>query len=1219
MLSYAELNAQANRLAHLLIAQGIGPESLVALALPRSTQMIIALVGILKAGAAYLPLDPDYPLERLAYMLRDAQPACVLTSAGIAERQPEGVAQLLLDHPETAGPLAQSPEANPSDAERTQPLSPSNPAYVIYTSGSTGTPKGVVVTHQNVARLFGATAHCFEFRPDDVWTLFHSYAFDFSIWELWGALLYGSQLVVVPHLLSRSPAEFLHLLAERQVTVLNQTPSAFYQLTQAEGVEPESGQNLTLRYVIFGDEALELRRLADWCKRHRESSPLLVNMYGITETTVHVSYLALEQQSAAVVANSLIGRGLPDLRVYVLYGSLQPVPVGVPSELYIAGAGLARGYLKRPALSAERFVADPFGTPGSRMYRTGDLTRWRAEGVLEFLGRADQQLKIRGFRIEPGEIEAALVRHPSVAQAVVIAREGPGGDQRLVGYVVAQSGQRVEPVPLRTHLAQSLPEYMVPGAIVVLEALPLTPNGKLDRKALPAAEFGVIGRAAWRAPRTAQEEILCGLFAETLAVPQVGIEDNFFELGGHSLLAMRLVNRIRLALGLELAIRSLFKAPTVAELAGRLKKAEAAKPLLRAIARPAEIPLSFAQRRLWFLDRLKGPSPTYNIPVAVRLSEGPLDAAALEAALGDLTQRHQSLRTIFPETQGVPRQLILEGAMARPKLAVRSIGEADFSQAVSRAAQQSFDLSAQIPLRAELFVLSQSEQILLLVLHHIAADGWSLGPLGRDLARAYAARVQGTKPQWPALPVQYADYTLWQQQLLGSETDPQSPLGGQIAFWTKALEGLPEQLELPTDRPRPALASYRGETVPLQINPELHGRLLILARQHQVSLFMVLHAGLAALLTRLGAGTDIAIGSPIAGRTDEALEELIGFFVNTLVLRTDTSANPSFSELLARVRAVDLAAYAHQELPFERLVELLNPVRSLARHPLFQVMLAFQNTPEAVLELPGIVAKLEPVAIDTAKFDLSLSLNERRATDGRPQGLEGQIEYRTDLFECSTVEGIGRRLAALLEAVVADPGKPIGRIELLTPKERDQLLFKWNDTARDLPQATLVTLLEAQVERSPEAIALVFEQSTLSYWELNLQANQRAHLLIGRAIGPEKLVALALPRSAEMIIALLGILKAGAAYLPLDPEYPKERLAYMLRDAQPACVLTSVRIAELLPESVTQLLLDHPDTIGTLAQSPETDPSDAQRTQPLSPTTLPTSFTPPARPVHQRG
>ena len=496
-LSYAELNAQANRVVHLLISRGVGPEDLVAIALPRSIEMVVTLLGILKAGAAYLPLDPEYPAERLAYMLRDAQPACVLTSARVAQRLPESFARLVLDHPDTVRALAQSQETNPSDAERTGPLSAHNPAYVIYTSGSTGTPKGVVVTHQNVVRLFGATAHWFHFDSDDVWTLFHSYGFDFSVWELWGALLYGGRLVVIPYLLSRSPPEFLHLLAKEGVTVLNQTPSAFYQLMEAEGQDPQLGQKLALRYVIFGGEALEFRRLADWYQRHSGTAPLLLNMYGITETTVHVSYLALEQQAALAAAGSLIGRGLPDLRVYVLDENLQPVPVGVPGELHIAGAGLARGYLKRPALSAERFVADPYGAPGTRMYRTGDLARWRAEGELEFLGRADQQLKIRGFRIEPGEIEAVLLRHASVAQAAVIAGEHRGGDKRLVGYVVAQSGQRADPALLRSHLGQSLPEYMVPGAIVVLESSTVD----AQRQAGPQSAAGA---GVWRERRLAR-------------------------------------------------------------------------------------------------------------------------------------------------------------------------------------------------------------------------------------------------------------------------------------------------------------------------------------------------------------------------------------------------------------------------------------------------------------------------------------------------------------------------------------------------------------------------------------------------------------------------------------------------------------------------------------------------------------------------------------------
>ncbi|MBV8084546.1 MAG: AMP-binding protein, partial [Chloroflexi bacterium] len=698
---------------------------------------------------------------------------------------------------------------------------------------------------------------------------------------------------------------------------------------------------------------------------------------------------------------------------------------------------------------------------------------------------------------------------------------------------------------------------------------------KLDRKALPAPELA--SATPWRAPRTAHEEILCGLFAEVLGASSVGIDDNFFELGGHSLLATRLVSRVRAALGLELAIRSLFEAPSVAQLAERLNQAPAARSPLRPMARPAELPLSFAQRRLWFLDRLEGPSPTYHIPVAVRLS-GPLDAAALEAALGDVVQRHQSLRTLFPESEGTPRQLILEGPNAWPKLRVLPVTEATLAEALSAAARQGFNLNSELPLRAHLFTLSQSEQVLLLVLHHIAGDGWSIAPLARDLARAYSARCQGEQARFAALPVQYADYALWQEQWLGSEADPESPIGRQLAFWTQALEGLPEQLELPTDRPRPAFASYRGETVSLQISPALHGRLLGLARANQATLFMVLQAGLAALLTRLGAGTDLAIGSPIAGRIDSALEELVGFFVNTLVLRTDTSGDPSFAELLARVRSADLAAYAHQDLPFERLVELLNLARSLNRHPLFQVMLTLQNAPQARLELPGIVVTQEPLGTNTAKFDLFFNLGEQYSADGTPKGVAGLIEYSSDLFDGRTVEAVARRLERLLEALAADPGRPIGRIDILAPEERRRLLLEWNATAREVPALTLPRLFEAQVARSPEATAVVFEGRTLSYAELNAQANRLAHHLIAQGVGPESLVALALPRSIEMVVALVGILKAGAAYLPLDPDYPEERLAYMLRAAQPACVISSAQIAQRLPDTIAQLLLDEPET-----------------------------------------
>ena len=596
--------------------------------------------------------------------------------------------------------------------------------------------------------------------------------------------------------------------------------------------------------------------------------------------------------------------------------------------------GLARGYLERPGLTAERFVADPFGAAGSRMYRTGDLARWRSDGVLEFLGRADQQVKLRGYRIEPGEIEAALTRacRRWRRRWCWRARTRPGRSGWWPMWWRRRS-RDVDASALRARLGTSLPDYMVPSAVVVLDALPLTPNGKLDRRALPAPDL--TPTAVWRAPRTPQEEVLCALFAEVLGVERIGIDDNFFELGGHSLLATRLISRIRATLDVEIAIRALFEAPTVEALAKRLHEGEAARPALVAQPRPAEIPLSFAQRRLWFLHRLEGPSATYNIPMAVRLA-GPLDRAALEAALGDVVARHESLRTVFAETLGVPRQMILDAFAARPRLAVEAVSEAKLAAALSAAGQRGFDLASEPPLRAHLFVLGEREHVLLVLLHHIAGDGWSMAPLWRDLAGAYAARLEGHAPVLPALPVQYADYTLWQHQLLGREDDPASAIARQLSFWTETLKGLPEQLDLPSDRPRPAIASYRGDSIGLHIGAKLHRALLALARDGGASLFMVLQAGLAALLTRLGAGSDIPIGSPIAGRTDSALDDLVGFFINTLVLRTDTAGNPSLRELIARVRAANLAAYGHQDLPFERLVEVLNPERSLARHPLFR-------------------------------------------------------------------------------------------------------------------------------------------------------------------------------------------------------------------------------------------------------------------------------------------
>ena len=939
--------------------------------------------------------------------------------------------------------------------------------------------------------------------------------------------------------------------------------------------------------MLVGGEAVT----ADLVHILRRFGGRLLNLYGPTETTIWSTDMVLDGPD--IDAPAPIGRPIWNTRVFVLDGGLEPVPAGVAGELYIAGAGLARGYLGRPGLTAERFVADRFGPRGGRMYRTGDLARWRSDGVLEFLGRADDQVKLRGFRIEPGEIEAALTRHAEVGQAAVIAREDQAGDKRLVAYVVAASGRAVDAAALRSDLAQRLPDYMVPSAFVRLDRLPLTPNGKLDRRALPAPDFTIV--PAPRAPRTPQEEILCGLFAEVLGLERVGFDDGFFGLGGHSLLAMRLISRIRATLDVEVSIRTLFEAPSAEALAQRLAASEAARPALHRRPRPAEIPLSFAQRRLWFLDRLEGRSATYTISFALRLT-GALDEAALEAALGDLVERHESLRTIFPDTLGVPRQLILAASAARPVLEVKSATEAELGELLAAAAGLGFDLSSDLLLRAHLFVLGEREHVLLLVLHHITGDGWSWGPLARDLGRAYAARCRGSAPEFAALPVQYADYTLWQHEVLGEEGDPDSAIARQLAFWTRTLEGVPEQLELPTDRPRPAVASHRGDSVALTLGPELHRALVGLARDCGASLFMVLQAGVAALLTRLGAGTDIPIGSPIAGRTDGALDDLVGFFVNTLVLRTDTGGNPSFRDLIARVRATNLAAYNHQELPFERLVEVLNPARSLARHPLFQVMLAFQNNPPAGFELSGLTTAFEPVAASTAKFDLCVSLGEQRGRDGTPMGVHGVLEYATDLFDRATVEAMARRLVRLLEAALAAPDQAIGTLDILAPGERHTMLRAWNDTAHPVPVATLPELFAAQAARTPDATAVVFEDTALTYAELDARANQLAHHLQGLGVGPEVVVGLCVERSLEMVVALLGILKAGGAYLPLDPDYPQGRLAFMLADAGAAVLVTRTALRDRLPAAHDRIvcvdadgpaIARHPTAAPALALCPQ--------------------------------
>ncbi|MEC1488256.1 non-ribosomal peptide synthetase DhbF [Bacillus subtilis] len=1181
-VNYRKLNEEANRLARLLIEKGIGPEQFVALALPRSPEMVVSMLGVLKTGAAYLPLDPEFPADRISYMLEDAKPSCIITTEEIAASLPDNLAvpELVLDQAVTQEIIKRYSPENPDVS-----VSLDHPAYIIYTSGSTGRPKGVVVTQKSLSNFLLSMKEAFSLGEEDRLLAVTTVAFDISALELYLPLISGAQIVIAKKETIREPQALAQMIENFDINIMQATPTLWHALVTSE---PEKLRGLR---VLVGGEALPSGLLQALQDLHCS----VTNLYGPTETTIWSAAAFLEEGLKGVPP---IGKPIWNTQVYVLDNGLQPVPPGVVGELYIAGTGLARGYFHRPDLTAERFVADPYGPPGTRMYRTGDQARWRADGSLDYIGRADHQIKIRGFRIELGEIDAVLANHPHIEQAAVVVREDQPGDKRLAAYVVADAA--IDTAELRRYMGASLPDYMVPSAFVEMDELPLTPNGKLDRKALPAPDFST--SVSDRAPRTPQEEILCDLFAEVLGLARVGIDDSFFELGGHSLLAARLMSRIREVMGAELGIAKLFDEPTVAGLAAHLDLAQSARPALQRAERPEKIPLSFAQRRLWFLHCLEGPSPTYNIPVAVRLS-GELDQGLLKAALYDLVRRHESLRTIFPESQGTSYQHILDADRACPELHVTEIAEKELSDRLAEAVRYSFDLAAEPAFRAELFVIGPDEYVLLLLVHHIVGDGWSLTPLTRDLGTAYAARCHGRSPEWAPLAVQYADYALWQQELLGNEDDPNSLIAGQLAFWKETLKNLPDQLELPTDYSRPAEPSHDGDTIHFRIEPEFHKRLQELARANRVSLFMVLQSGLAALLTRLGAGTDIPIGSPIAGRNDDALGDLVGLFINTLVLRTDTSGDPSFRELLDRVREVNLAAYDNQDLPFERLVEVLNPARSRATHPLFQIMLAFQNTPDAELHLPDMESSLRINSVGSAKFDLTLEISEDRLADGTPNGMEGLLEYSTDLFKRETAQALADRLMRLLEAAESDPDEQIGNLDILAPEERSSMVTDWQSVSEKIPHACLPEQFEKQAALRPDAIAVVYENQALNYAELNERANRLARMLISEGVGPEQFVALALPRSLEMAVGLLAVLKAGAAYLPLDPDYPADRIAFMLKDAQPAFIMTNTKAANHIPpvENVPKIVLDDPELAEKLNTYPAGNPKNKDRTQPLSP------------------
>ncbi|WP_127917303.1 non-ribosomal peptide synthase/polyketide synthase [Prescottella agglutinans] len=1172
-LTYAELDARSNRLARVLLDRGVGREGFVALSFPRSVDSIVAMWAVVKTGAAFVPVDPAHPADRIRHMLTDSGADVGLTTAAVVDRLPDSTRWLVLDSDDLERDCARRPDSAVTDRDRGGPILLTNAAYMIYTSGSTGLPKGVVVEHTGLASF------CADARTELVLSRrsrvlrFSSSSFDASVFEMLAGFSVGATLVVVPPAVIGGH-ELAELIRDQQVTHILTAPAALGTV-DTDGLD-------SLETVIVGGDVCPPELVERFAPGRR-----FFNSYGPTETTIIITMT----EPLSVGERITIGTPIAGARATILDSRLRPVPVGVIGELYLSGPGVARGYHKRAGLTASRFVADPYG--GGRMYRTGDLVRRTRDGLLDFVGRIDSQVQLRGLRIELGEIEAALVGCPDVAQSVVVLHSDTRTGDHLVGYVVPEREAVLDPEDLRERVGSSLPAYMVPTQVVVLDRLPVTAGGKLDRRALPVPEF--VSTREFRAASNPLEEKVVGVFAELLGLEQVSVDDSFFDLGGNSLLATRLIARVNAVLGTALGIRELFEYPTAAALAARAESARTdSGPELGTLERPERIPLSPAQQRMWFLNRFDPTSGAENIPMALRLS-GALDVDALHAAIAATVDRHEALRTVYPDSPSGPHQVIVTAAHVVPSLDPVAVDEHEILPMVVGLAGTGFDVTAEAPLRVALLRVGPDEHVLVLVVHHISADGFSVAPLARDVMVAYAAFRQGLEPSWAPLSVQYADYSLWQRAVLGDEDDGGSVAARQIAYWSDTLADLPDQLDLPTDRPRPAVQTFRGQTHAFTLDASLHRALLALARRQGATLFMVVHAAFAALLSRLSGAGDITIGTPIAGRGEQALDGLVGMFVNTLALRTDVRADATFADLLDRVRGTDLTAFAHADVPFERIVEVLDPERSTARHPLFQVALSLQNLGRTRFELPGLDIDVVDAGFEPAKFDLHLTLVDHRHDDGEPADIAASFTYAADLFDGATVARFANRFERLLRAVVADRRAVIGDIDLQGEAERRAVLVEWNATRHEVPSATLADLFAERVRATPDTVAVVVEEQELTYAEFDGLANRLARELISRGVGPETRVALAIRRSLELLVAMYAVAKAGGAYVPIDPDHPAERTEYVLESASPVVVLTSSGETVPVPEGAERLDVDTVDLGGR-----RSDPiTDAERCAPL--------------------
>ncbi|QDL10800.1 non-ribosomal peptide synthetase [Brasilonema octagenarum UFV-E1] len=1165
-LTYHQLNQRANKIAHYLQKQGVGSEVLVGLCVERSLDMIVGLLAILKAGGAYVPLDPALPKEGLALRLQDARVSLVISHSSLVNNF-EQITVIYLDSDSEI--IAQENEVNLNTK-----VTSGNLVYALFTSGSTGRPKGVAIEHRQLLNYLYAIIDTLNLPAGANFGLVSTFAADLGNTVIFPCLCTGGCLHVISYERATDPAALAEYCHRHPIDCLKIVPSHLASLLTSSS--PKS--ILPRKRLILGGEATSWE-LIEQIQRYAQDCQIF-NHYGPTEATVGVlTYLvelnddlSCNQKSKTVP----LGRSIRNTQVYVLEENLQPAPIGVSGEIYIGGTTLARCYLNQPEQTAVKFIPNPFSQEeGARFYKTGDRARYLPDGTIEFLGRIDHQVKIRGFRVELGEIEAVLSLHPNVREVVVLARDSESGQNYLAAYVVPSQESPILINELRNYMQARLPEYMVPSTFVMLKALPLTPNGKVDRQALPEPnQVRSELETSFTNPRTPVEEVLAGIWARVLGTEHVGIHDNFFDLGGHSLLATQVVSQIREAFQVELRLRSLFETPTLAGLAEVIETAVRAGqklelPPIEHVSREGELPLSFPQQRLWFLDQLEPGNPFYNISRGVIL-KGSLNVTALEQSLNEIVRRHEVLRTNFRDVDGRPVQEI--ASVLNITLPIIDLGElseeervASVRQLARSHAQQPFDLTEGSLLRTTLLRLKEEEHVLVFTIHHIVADGWSAGVIVREVAALYESFCSGKPSSLPELTIQYADFAIWQRQWL--QTEVQS---SQMAYWKQQLGGHLPVLQLPTDRSRPAIQTFRGRKQPWQISKTLTEALKSLSKGEAVTLFMTMLAAFKVLLYRYTNQADILIGSPIANRNRKEIEGLIGFFVNTLVLRTDLSGNPSFKELLRRIREVTLDAYAYQDLPFEQLVEQLQPERNLSYTPLFQVMFVLQNAPMEELTLPDLSLSPMEVEPETAMFDVTVFLTETE------QGLMGVFEYNSDLFDAATIERIQGNFQTLLEGIVANPEQHLSDLPILSATQQQQLLVDWNQTSADYPSICIHQLFEAQVEQTPGAVAVVFEDALraasrrvdqqLTYQELNVRANQLAHYLQTLGVGPEVLVGICVERSLDMLIGLLGILKAGGAYVPLDPAYPRDRLAFMLEDAKVSVLLTQKKLVAALPE-----------------------------------------------------